>query len=74
MDALEPISGNGLAQVVLGKGANTSYYFYEDLPTNAFSASEDTDNDNYVWQEFVRNNFAKIMERVVVRLERRLYS
>ncbi|MEM8846831.1 MAG: RHS repeat-associated core domain-containing protein [Bacteroidota bacterium] len=42
MDALEPASGNSLMQALFfGEGANNSYYSYEDLPSNAFSAEID---------------------------------
>jgi len=45
MDVVEPASGNGLLQAaVFGKGANESYYSYEDLPTNAFSAGFEKNN------------------------------
>ena len=39
MDLLEPASGNSIMQsLFFGEGADKSYYSYEDLPSNAFSA------------------------------------
>src|SRR5699024_366830 len=39
---LEPASGNPILQTLaFGKGADKSYYSYEDLPSNAFSAEID---------------------------------
>jgi RHS repeat-associated protein len=39
MDMLEPASGNKILQdYVFGPGADKSYYSYEDLPSNQFSA------------------------------------
>lgn len=41
MDLLEPASGNKIAQhLLLGEGADKSYYSYEDLPSNEFSSQK----------------------------------